>query len=118
MDKVIVSLVGLIGIIFTCWFFFGKKEEEVEVKDTLDIIVDGGYNPSTLVLQQNKNTTLNFIRKDSNSCLEEVVLPDFKIKKYLPLGEKVTITITPKTAGVFPFSCGMNMFHGKIIVKT
>ncbi len=117
IDKIIVSVIGILGILFTYWFFFGKKEEEVEAKDEIDIIVDGGYNPSNIVLKQNKTTTLNFIRKDSNPCLEEVILSGFKIKKYLPLNEKVTIAITPKTAGVFSFSCGMNMFHGKIIVR-
>ncbi|MBI3379958.1 cupredoxin domain-containing protein [Candidatus Gottesmanbacteria bacterium] len=117
MDKFIVIITGLIGVIFTYWFFFGKKEEAVEAKDEIDITVDGGYNPSNIALKQNQATTLNFIRKDQNSCLEEVILPEFKIKKYLPLNEKVSVVITPKSTGTFPFSCGMSMFHGKIIVK-
>ncbi len=116
-DKLIVSVVGLIGILFTYFFFFGKKEDGVEAKDGLDIIVEGGYNPANIVLPLNKQTTLNFIRRDSNSCLEEVILSDFKIKKYLPLNEKVSVVVTPVTTGTFPFSCGMGMFHGKIIVK-
>ena len=117
MDKLIVTLSGLAGVIFTHWFFFGKKELAVEAKDTIDIIVDGGYNPSEIVLKQNQTTTLNFIRKDANPCLEEIVLSELKIKNYLPLNEKVSVVITPKSTGTFPFSCGMNMFHGKIIVK-
>lgn len=117
MDKIIVTITGIAGIIFTYIFFFGKKEETVEAIDEIDIIVDGGYNPSDIVLKQNQTTTLNFIRKDGNSCLEEVVLPEFKIKKYLPLNEKISIILTPKTTGTFPFSCGMSMFHGKIIVR-
>ena len=117
MDKIIVTITGIIAIIFTAWFFFGKKEEAVEAKDEIDIIVDGGYNPSKIVIRNNQPITLNFIRKDSNTCLEEVVLPDFKIKKYLPLGKKVSIVIKPTKAATFPFSCGMNMFNGKIIVK-
>ena len=60
---------------------------------------------------------LNFIRKDSNSCLEEVVMPDFNIRRHLPLNERVTIEILPKKKGVFVYACGMNMFHGKIIVE-
>ena len=117
MDKLIVIIAGFLSIIFTLWFFFGKKEEEVEVKTAIDIIVDGGYNPSRIIIRNNQPTTLNFIRKDGNPCLEEVVLSGFKIKKYLPLGKKVPIIIKPTKAATFPFSCGMNMFHGKIIVK-
>ena len=86
-------------------------------EDSVDIIVRGGYNPSQVVIRKDQPTTLNFIRKDANPCLEEVVLSDFKVKKYLPLNEKVSVVLTPKETGTFPFSCGMGMFHGKIIVK-
>lgn len=116
-DKIIVSIVGLIGIVLTYLFFFGKKEEAVEAKGSLDITVEGGYKPSQIVIPANTPTTLNFTRRDSNPCLEELVMTEFKIRKVLPLDEKVSIKITPQKTGSFPFSCGMNMFHGKIIVK-
>lgn len=94
-----------------------KKEKEVEASDSVDILVDGGYNPEVISIPLDKTTKLNFIRKDQSSCLEEVVLSDFKIRKYLPLNQKVTVELTPKRVGEFGYSCGMNMFHGKIIVK-
>lgn len=117
MDKVIVAIIGFLGIFATAWFFFGKKEEAVESKEKVDIKVSGGYNPSKIIVLKGKTTTLSFFRTDANSCLEEVVLSDFKIKKYLPLNEKVDIKIKPEKAGEFDISCSMNMFHGKIIVK-
>ena len=117
MDKIIVTITGLLGIAFTYWFFFMKKEKEVAVSDSVDIIVDGGYSPEVISILKGKTTKINFIRKDSNSCLEEVVLGDFKIRKYLPLNQKITIEITPQQSGEFGYACGMNMFHGKIIVK-
>ena len=117
IDKIIVSIVGFLGIVFTYWFFLMKKEQEVEVKDEIDIIVEGGYKPEVISIPKSKVIKINFLRKDPSSCLEEVVLAEFKIKKYLPLNQKVSIEITPKRAGEFPFSCGMNMFHGKVIVK-
>jgi len=117
VDKILVITVGLIGIAFTYWFFFMKKEEMVTVTDSVDVLVKGGYSPSTISIPKGKTTKITFIRKDPSSCLEEVVLSDFKIRKYLPMNEKVAIEITPKEAGEFDFTCGMNMFHGKIIVK-
>jgi plastocyanin domain-containing protein len=117
LDKIIVAAVSLLGIFFTYWFFLGKKEKEVSVSDSVDIIVEGGYTPEVISISKNKTTKINFIRKDSNSCLEEVILGDFKIKKYLPLNQKVTIELTPKRTGEFTYSCAMNMYHGKIIVK-
>lgn len=117
MDKIIVSIIGFLGIIFTYWFFLMKREKEVEVQDSVDIIVDGGYSPEVISISHGRTTRLNFIRKEPSSCLEEVVLSDFKIRKYLPLNQKVTIKITPTKLGEFVFSCGMNMFHGKVIVR-
>ena len=116
LDKLFVLISGLAGIYFTYLFFFGKKDDAVMVKGSIDIIVSGGYSPASIVVKNNASTTLNFIRKDENSCLEEINIPDFKIKKYLPMNQKVPIKIIPKKKGNFPFSCGMNMYFGKIEV--
>lgn len=116
-DKLLVAIFSLAGIVFTYWFFLMKKEEAVSVKDSVDIIVEGGYKPEVIEIEKGKEVTINFLRKDKSSCLEEVVLGDFKIRKYLPLNKKVSVLITPQKSGEFVFSCGMNMYHGKIIVK-
>lgn len=116
-NKIIVTIVGLLGVLFTYWFFLKKKNKEVAVSDSVDIVVNGGYSPNVISIPKGKTTKINFLRKDPSSCLEEVVLGDFKIRKYLPLNQKVSIAITPEQSGEFNFACGMNMFHGKIIVK-
>src|SRR3989338_6123442 len=116
MDKILVIVFGMSGIAFTYWFFLMKKEKEVAVADSVDITVLGGYSPEVISIPKGKTTKINFIRKDPSNCLEEVVLPDFKIRKYLPFNEKVVIELNPKQTGEFKYSCGMNMFHGKIIV--
>ncbi|MBI2086283.1 cupredoxin domain-containing protein [Candidatus Daviesbacteria bacterium] len=117
VDKIFVVLMGFLGIIFTYWFFFMKKEKEVEVEDEVDITVSGGYSPETISIAKGKRTKINFIRTDLTDCLEEVVLADFKIRKTLPLNQKITIELTPTKSGEFKFSCGMNMYHGKVIVR-
>lgn len=118
LDKIIVLVLSLAGIFLTYWFFLMKKDEQVEAAgDEIDIKVEGGYNPASVVIPLGKTTKLNFFRKDPSSCLEEVVLGDFKIRKFLPLNEKVTLEVTPKKKGEFGFSCGMGMFHGKLLVK-
>lgn len=117
IDKLLVIIFGLLGIVFTYWFFLMKKEKQVEVDREIDITVSGGYSPEIISIPKDKPARINFIRKDSSDCLEEVVLADFKIRKTLPLNQKVSIEIIPQTAGEFVFSCGMNMYHGKVIVK-
>lgn len=116
-DKLVVTLLGVLGVISTVWFFLLKKGKEVQVSDTVDIIVSGGYSPETVVVPLGKTTKLNFIRQDPSDCLAEVVLGDFKIKKELPLNQKVTVEITPTRAGEYAYSCSMGMYHGKIVVR-
>ena len=117
LDKALVAIFSLVGIVFTYWFFLMRNEKEVAVtSDSIDIIVEGGYQPEVISVPKGKTTKLNFTRKDPSSCLEEVVLGDFKVRKTLPLNQTVTIPITPQKEGEYVFSCGMNMFHGKIKV--
>ncbi len=115
LDKYIVIFggVGLIGFIW--WFFFSKKDEAV-TGTKIEIVVSGGYKPSVIKLKKGETTTLSIKRTEANSCLEEIVFPDFKIKEYLPVNKVVKIEITPKEKGQFGFHCGMNMYHGKVIV--
>ena len=118
MDKIIVAISGLGLVWFIYWFFFGKKDNiGLASNGRINVIVDGGYKPSVIKIKKRQTTTISLSRKDSNSCLEEFVFPDFKIKKYLPIGERVDIKIIPKKSGEFGFHCGMNMFHGKVIVE-
>ena len=117
VDKYIVLFggVGLLGFIW--WFFFGKNENETMATDnTIKIIVSGGYKPSVVKLKKNVTTTLLLKRTEHNSCLEEIVFPDFKIKEYLPVNEEIKIDITPTKKGEFEFHCGMNMYKGKMVV--
>ncbi len=116
-DKIIVIFLGVAGIFFTYWFFLMKKERVVEVNDSIDVVVEGGFTPDVISVPKGKTTKINFFRKDPSSCLEEVVLSDFKIRKQLPLNQKTTIAITPKELGEYKFECGMNMFHGKVVVR-
>lgn len=117
LDKIIVALAGILGITFIYWFFLAKKEKEVRVSGSVDIIVEGGYSPEIISIPKGKTTKLNFIRKDPSSCLEDVEIGEFKIRRNLPLNQKTVIEITPQKTGEFTYSCGMGMHHGKIIVK-
>ncbi len=120
LDKlsVIVGGLGLIGLIY--WFFFGKKTSTTEVtkaKGAIKIKVDGGYKPENIKIKKGETTKLIFERTDPNSCLEEIIIPDFKVKKYLPLNKEVEVSLSPDKSGTFQTHCGMGMFHGKIIVE-
>jgi len=45
------------------------------------------------------------------------VLPDFNIRRALPLNQPVVVSFTPTDRGSFTFVCGMNMMRGQLIVQ-
>lgn len=79
------------------------------------ITVDGGYSPNAVRVKARQPVRLVFDRKDDSSCSEEVVFPDFNIRKYLPTGERTTIELTPPKAGRYGFTCGMSMLRGTVV---
>ncbi|MCP0885757.1 cupredoxin domain-containing protein [Ligilactobacillus sp. WILCCON 0076] len=123
MIKIIVLIVAILLIAFIIWWFFGKHAENagtatiVDNKQHANIIVNGGYNPTVLTLKAGIPTTITFNRKDPSTCLEKVVFPDFGINQELPQNKDVTFTIDTSKTGEFNYACGMNMFHGKLIIK-
>jgi plastocyanin domain-containing protein len=116
MDKLLVTFGGIVGIGLIYWFFFSKKEKSIDAKTSWNILVEGGYQPSRIAIPHGKQSTITFTRRDPNSCLEDVIIEDFKIKQFLPLNKPVTIMLSPGKTGTFGMHCAMNMFHGKIIV--
>ncbi len=60
---------------------------------------------------------LVFDRREDSSCSEEVVIPDFGIRRFLPAHEKTTVELTPESAGRYPFTCGMSMLRGTLVVE-
>ena len=111
-----ILLIGFGFILLIYWFFFGETEVVAASGSVITITADAGYSPSVISLQKNQPAILKILRTDPSDCLEQLIIPQFNISKTLPLDKEVTITITPTQTGEFPFHCGMNMFHGSIIV--
>jgi len=124
MDKLIVIIGAILLIGFIIWWFFGKRKiSEAEAnmtennKQEVEVVVSGGYTPSTVVLQQGIPASIVFNRKDPSGCFEQVVFPDFGISEHLPVNEEYSVDIDTSKPGEYQYACGMNMFHGKVIIK-
>ncbi len=123
-NKVAITLGGLGLIGLELWWFLLSKPKSQKAVTTggnvqeVTVTVDGGYDPSRIVVQAGKPVRLKFERKDPSSCLEQVVIPDFHIAADLPLNQVTTVEFTPETTGEYVFTCGMNMFRGAIAVQT
>ena len=111
---------GLIGLELW-WFLLSKKQTQKvashEGVQELAITVDGGYEPSRVVVKAGQPVRLSFLRRDPSSCLEKVVFPDFHLARDLVLNRVISVEFTPQKPGEYLFTCGMNMFQGVIEVQ-
>ena len=69
------------------------------------------------MVERGKPVRLNFVRQESASCSEMVLLPGFKKSASLPEGETVPVEFLPTEPGEYEFACQMGMFRGKIVVE-
>lgn len=122
-DKILVIVGGLAAIAFIAWFFWLVKKPGVKAALTsggyqeVMILVKGGYTPDVIVVEKGKPVRLNFVRTESASCSEMVLIPDFNKSAKLPEGETVPVEFVPDKAGEFGFQCQMGMLRGKLIVE-
>ncbi len=126
----LVLAAGIAAIAWVNWYFFfagrGKGAPALPNATNVSgsggraevtIVVEGGYSPSTVHLQAGQKARMIFDRRENSSCSEEVVIPALQVKRFLPAFEKTALDITaPAIAGTYPFTCGMGMLKGRIIV--
>jgi len=121
-DRIAAIVLGVALLTFLYVFFFGKRRGAAAAQpqaggtQEVTIVVAGGYDPDVVVAKKDVPLWLTFDRRESAPCSDEVVLPEFEIRRALPAFEKTTIQVLPRRTGEFPFSCGMNMLHGTIKV--
>jgi hypothetical protein len=89
----------------------GEKVQEVT------IVVAGGYEPSEVKLKKGVPARLRFVRKDTGGCAEQLLIPDFGVKQVLPGLTETVVEFTPDKVGSFPFTCGMKMIKGTLVVN-
>lgn len=134
----LVLLGGAAAIAWVNWYFFLAERGAVTVSaipspaaaaqgtvasatssatPEVTIVVRGGYSPATIRVPAGKAVRLVFDRQETSSCSEEVVFPDFGVRRFLPTGKQTTVEITPPAPGRYEFACGMGMLHGAVIAE-
>lgn len=118
-----VVVVGLGLIVLINWYFFFSDPAAAIVSMAgggiaeVPIVVRGGYSPGTVHVPRGARVRLVFDRQEESSCSEEVVFPDFGVRRFLPAHEKTVVELTPTAVGTFPFTCGMSMLRGTLVVE-
>lgn len=122
LSELLVLIGGAAAIAWVNWYFFlaerassdatsggdGVQEVRIEVK--------GGYTPANVRVQRGKAVRLLFRREEEAGCSEEVVIPEFGIRRFLPAHEVTSVEFVADKVGTYEFTCGMGMLRGKIKV--
>lgn len=122
MDFIIIGVAAAL-IVLVNWYFLGRSQAPVVAVTApgaiaeFTIRVAGGYSPNAIEVPRGSRVRLTFDRQEDNPCSEEVVVPDFGIRRDLPAFARTVVEFTADTAGTHQFACGMGMLRGTIIVK-
>ncbi|HEX7622760.1 MAG TPA: cupredoxin domain-containing protein [Anaeromyxobacteraceae bacterium] len=90
------------------------KAKEVQIKVTAS-----GFEPKEVKAKKGQPIALVFTRTTEETCITAIDMPAENVKEFaLPLHKAVTLTVTPKKAGVEKFHCSaMGMGDGRLVVE-
>lgn len=114
---------GVAAIAWVNWYFFlgGRSSASAALAgggvQEVTIGVRGGYDPATVRLKRGVPARLVFDRQETSPCSEEVVIPAFGIRRFLPAHRKTSVELTPESTGTYEFTCGMSMLRGSLTVE-
>ena len=114
---------GTAAIGWVNWYFFAADRRVAEAAAATDgtqevtIAVRGGYEPRTVRVKAGAPVRLIFDRQETSGCSEEVVLPDFGVRRFLPARQRTSIDLTALRPGSYEFTCGMGMLRGRLVVE-
>jgi YHS domain-containing protein/plastocyanin len=81
------------------------------------VAIDLGYKPDVVTAKAGRPVQITFVRQEKGGCGEVVQFPGLGIKRTLKAGEKTVVSFTPKKAGTIKFTCGMDMYQGRVVVR-
>ncbi len=121
-DILLVDLAGMAAIGAIVWYFFlSRRPDEAAAAEVggvqeLRVVVKGGYSPDRIVARPGLPLRLHFDRQEQSPCSEEVVFPDFGVRRHLPAFATTTVDLPARPAGNYAFACGMDMLHGTLVL--
>lgn len=97
---------------FSGWSKTSAAARVVEMK-----VTTAGYVPKKVEAKSGEKIKFQITRVTDATCATEILIPDLKVNKVLPLNKTVSFEIGPLKKGTHRFGCGMNlMIDGTIEV--
>ena len=115
----LANIAGLVVIGLIIWWFWLSEPKAMRAESSvIEVLVDGGvYPPARIEVTAGQPVRLRFLRKDASPCAEKVLFDELGIAADLPINQPVEITVTPKTAGEYAFTCQMQMYRGTLVAR-
>lgn len=124
--SVLMLVLAIAGFLVIVWFLIfrfwtrastARAHLDAEGVQELEVVVDAGYHPEVVVLQQGRPARLNFVRREIGTCSEWVIFPSFGVSKKLEPFKTTAVELIPRAPGEFVFTCKFNVCRGKLIVE-
>lgn len=114
-----VRLVVVGALAASVWLGCSKKENVSAPTGPIAVTADEkGFTPSSVTVKKGAPATLVFTRTTDDTCATAVVFPELNVKKDLPKGQPVSITVPTDKERTLSFECGMGMFKSSVVVKS
>jgi plastocyanin domain-containing protein len=95
-----------------------RASATVTAQGPTKVTVDAhGFTPSEVHVEKGKPLSLVFTRTTDSTCATEVVFPELKLKKDLPLNKPVSIDVPTDEARTLAFQCGMGMYKSAVVIQ-
>lgn len=113
--KIFLALMAML-VVAAGAFVFETAVVEAHTR-TVKITVDkNGFSPSSIDAESGHKLNLVFKRVGKDNCGSRVMFPKLGIRKNLPVGKDVIVSVTPRDSGQITFACGIGMHKGSIVV--
>lgn len=83
-------------------------------RQVVDIVVDRGYHPGTIVAMAGVPLRLVFRRQDADGCSERVIFSSPHVERRLAATGATTVELPAQPPGEVRFTCGMGRYRGRI----
>ena len=94
-----------------------EQNTQPKIQAVRVVVTKDGFKPASFTVRKDIPVQLTFVRQVEVTCVTEVVIPNYNIRRELPLKEPVLMEFTPTKTGNIGFACGMNMQRGNIVVR-
>jgi plastocyanin domain-containing protein len=113
-----VAIVFWVCVAFAAFAACNNKATAQNVSGRIAIRADDkGFTPSSVNVAKGAHTTLVFTRTTDDTCAKDVVFPELKLKKALPLNQPVDVDVPTDSARTLAFTCGMGMFNSSVVIQ-